>query len=101
MKTSKRERLASAERDALEQKRSAESKARKEKRKEKGRAEDIARAIQRSPSGRKAAAILKTKRGLAQKEEQANYQKTMARTVVRLGGRRKQVRAEFLAKIEE
>ncbi|MGA2618313.1 MAG: hypothetical protein ABSF26_11935 [Thermoguttaceae bacterium] len=101
MRTSKKEQLLHAERKALEQKRSQESWVRKEKRREKGRAEDAAKTIQHSPAGRKAAATLKAKRGKARKEEQANYQKTMARAAARVGGRRKQIHAEFQAKVEE
>ena len=101
MRTSKREKLVHAERKALEQKRSAVSRARREKRKEKGRAEDLAKAIQRSPAGKRATAILKTKRGIARKQEQANYQKTRARAGTRMGGRRKQIQEELREKIEE
>jgi hypothetical protein len=100
MKTSKKAQLVRAERKVLEQKRSAESKARKEKRREKGRAEDVAKAIQRTPAGKKAAETLKAKRKKGQKKEQANYQKIKARAATRLGGRRKQTQAEFQAKVE-
>jgi uncharacterized protein YbcI len=89
------------QRDALEKKRSAVSKLRREKRKAKGRAEETAKAIQRSPAGRKAVETLKAKRGAAQKKEQANYQKTQARASARMGGRRKQIHAESQAKAEE
>jgi hypothetical protein len=95
MRTSMKKQVAQEERRVLEKKRSAEGRARKEKRKEKGRAEEIAKAIQRSPAGRKAAETLKAKRGLAQKAEQANYQKTKARSATRMGGRRKQIQAEW------
>jgi hypothetical protein len=95
MRTGKRQQFVSAERKALEQERSARSKARREKRKEKGRAEETAEAIQRSPAGRKAAETLKEKSGMARKQEQANYQKTKARSATRLGGRRKQIQAEL------
>jgi hypothetical protein len=100
MRTSKGEKLVHAERKALEQKRSAISRAR-EKRKEKGRAEDFAKAIQRSPAGKKAAETLKEKRGIARKQEQANYQKTRARVSTRMGGRRKQIQGELHEKLEE
>jgi hypothetical protein len=101
MRGNKRNQLVHDDRKALEQKRSAESKVRKEKRKAKGKAEEIARAIEHSPAGRKAAAILKAKRGLAKDKEQANYQKHRARSATRLGGRRKQTQAELHDKIEE
>ena len=51
---------------------------RKEKRKAKGKAEEIAKAIKRSPAGKKAAEALKAKRGIARRKEQANYQETLA-----------------------
>ena len=79
MRTGKKEQLIHEERQGIEQKRAAESKVRKAKRKEKGKAEEIAKAIQRSLAGKKAAETLKEKRGLAQKQEQANYQKNKAR----------------------
>jgi hypothetical protein len=101
MRGNKRDRLMHQERKALEQKRLAESNLRKEKRKAKGKAEEIARAIERSPAGRKAAETLREKRGLARKKQQANYQKHRARSATRLGGRRKQTQAEFHDKIEE
>lgn len=95
MRTSKRKQSIFAELDALEAKRSAISKQRKEKRREKGKAADLARAIRRSPEGKRTAETLKEKRGIARKKEQANYQKTKARAATRLGGRRKQVQAEL------
>lgn len=101
MRGNKRAQLMRAERKALVQKRSAESKVRKEKRRTKGKAEEIAKAIECSPAGRKAAETLKEKRGVARNKEQANYQKHQARSVVRLGGRRKQIQAELHAKLEE
>lgn len=94
MRASKRKQLVQQQRKALEEKRSAESKVRKEKRKAKGKAEEIAKAITRSPAGKKAAEALKAKRGVARKKEQANYQKTRARASARIGGRRKQIQAE-------
>ena len=100
MRTSKREKLVYARRRELEAKRSALSKLRKEKRKEKGRAEDIAKAIQRSPAGKSAAAILRTKRGIARKQEQANYQKTRSRAGTRMEGRRKQIQRGLHGKLE-
>ena len=99
MRGNKRDQLMHEQRKALEQKRSAESKARKEKRKEKGKAEDIARAINRSPAGKKAAEALKEKGGIARQKEQANYQKTRARASARMGGRRKQIQGELRDKL--
>jgi hypothetical protein len=101
MRGKKKDQVMHEKRKALEQTRSAESKARKEKRKEKGKAEEIVKAIKRSPAGKKAAETLKEKRGLARKQEQANYQKTRARAATRLGGRKKQTQAELHGKIEE
>jgi hypothetical protein len=87
----KKRQLVHEQRDALEEKRSAESKARKEIRKEEGRAEETANAIQHTPAARKVAETLKAKRGAAQKKEQANYQKNQARAAARMGGKRKQL----------
>ncbi len=101
VRASERKRLVIEQRKATNKKRSAESKVRKETRKAKGKAEATAKAIQRSPAGRKAAETLKSKRGEARKKEQANYQKTTARAAARTGGRRKQIHAEFQAKVEE
>lgn len=101
MRGNKKNQLMHEEREALERTRSAESKVRKDKRKEKGKAEEIAKAIKRSPAGQKAAETLKEKRGLARKQEQANYRKTRARVANRLGGRRKHTQAELHEKIEE
>ena len=67
MRGNKRNQLMHAERKVLEQNRSGESKVRKEKRKAKGKAAEIAKAIQRSPAGRKAAETLTEKRRLAQR----------------------------------
>lgn len=100
MRGNKRDQLMHEERKILEQKRSAEGKVRKEKRKAKGKTEEIAKAIQRSPAGKKDAETLKTKRGVARKKEQANYQKTRARASARMGGRRKQLQAELQSKPE-
>ena len=100
MRTSKREKLVHAQREELEAKSSAVSKLRKEKRREKGKAADIAKAIQLSPEGRKTAETLKTKRGVARRKEQANYQEAMARAGTRLGGRRKQIEEELHDKLE-
>ena len=100
MRGNKRGQRGHEQREALEQKRSAESKARKEKRKEKGKAEDVARAIKRSPAGEKAAQALKEKRGIARKKEQANYQKTRTRASTRMGGRSKQIHGELRDKLE-
>ena len=71
MRANKKKQLVQKQRKALEAERSVESKVRKEK------------------------------RGLARKQEQANYQKTRARAATRLGGRRKQTQAELHDKIEE
>jgi hypothetical protein len=101
MRTSKREKLVHAQREELEAKRSAVSKLRKEKRREKGKAEDIAKASRRSPEGKKAAETLKTKRGIAKKKEQANYQKTRSRAETRMGGRKKLIEGELHNKLEE
>jgi hypothetical protein len=101
MRTSNREKSVHAQREELDARRSAISKLRKENRKEKGRAEDVAKAIQRSPEGRKAAATLKTKRGIARKKEQANYQKTRSRAGTRMGGRKKLIEGALRDKLEK
>ena len=101
MRGKKNKQLVQEQRKALEEKRSAESKVRKEKRKAKGKAEEIAKAIQRSPAGKKAAEILKEKRTTARKKEQSNYQKTRTRASARMGGRRKQIGEELQGKLEE
>jgi hypothetical protein len=101
MRTSTREKSVRAQRKELEAKRSAISRLRKEKRKGKGRAEEIAKAIKRSPAGKRATAILKTKRGIARKQEQANYQKTRSRAGTRMEGRRKQIQGELRGRLEE
>ena len=101
MRGNKRDQLMHEERKVLEQKRSTESKARKQTRKEKRKAEETAKALQCSPAGKKAAGALRAKRGRTIEQEQANYQKTSARATARLEGRRKQVHAEFAAKVEE
>jgi hypothetical protein len=95
MRGNKRDQLKHEERETLEQERSAESRVRREKRKAKGKADDIAKALQRSPAGKKAAAALKTKRGVAREKEQANYQRNKTRASARIGGRSKQVRSEL------
>ena len=100
MRTSTREKSVHAQRKELEAKRSAISRLRKEKRKEEVRAEDIAKAIKRSPAGKKATEALKAKRGIARKQEQANYQKTRARASTRMGGRRKQIQRELHENLE-
>jgi hypothetical protein len=101
MRANKKRQLAQQQRKALEGKRSAESKARKKTRKEKGKIERIAQATQRSPAGRQAAEARKEKRGIAREKEQTNCQKISARALARLGGRRKQILAEFQDKLEE
>jgi hypothetical protein len=90
MRGNRKKQLAQSQRKALEDERSAESKLRREKRKAKGKAQDVAKAVQRSPAGRQAAAVLKGTRGEARKKEQASYQKRRARSATRLEGRRKQ-----------
>ena len=101
MRGNKTNQLMHEQSKAVEQTRSAESKVRKDKRKEKGKAEEIAKAIKRSPTGKKAAGTLKVKRGIARKKEQANYQKTKTRASARIGGRRKQTQAELQSKPKE
>ncbi|MGA2035182.1 MAG: Na-translocating system protein MpsC family protein [Thermoguttaceae bacterium] len=101
IRANKKRQFVHEQHDALEEKRSAVSKLRKAKRKAKGKAEELAKAIQRRPAERKAAATLKAKRGAAQKKEQANYQKTQARGAARLGGRSKQIHAELQGTLEE
>ena len=101
MRGNKKSQFVQGQRKALEEKRSAESRLRKEKRKVKGRAEEIVKAIQRSPAGRKAAETLKEERGRARKKEQANYQRSSARAATRMGGRRKQIQAELHDPAEE
>lgn len=85
----------------IEDKRSEEKKERKHQRWAKGKAEELAKAIQRSPAGKKAAENLKAKRAVARRKEQANYQKTRARASMRMGGRRKQMLAEKQGMLEE
>jgi hypothetical protein len=85
MRTSNREQLVNAQRKALDAKRSTVSKLRKEKRKAEGRTREIAKAIKRSPKGKKAAESMKAKRGIARKKEQANYQKSRTRASARMG----------------
>ena len=101
VRASKRKRLVMEQRKATTEKRGADRKVRKEKRAVRGKAEEIARAERRSPEGQMAAEIVKERRGTARKKEQANYQKTGARAVARMGGRRKQIQAELHAKLEE
>jgi hypothetical protein len=101
MRANKKKQSAQKQRKPLEAKTSAASKARKEKRKAQGKAQDIVEAIKRSPAGRRAAETLKAKRGIAGKKEQANYQKSRTRASGRMGGRRKQVMAQFQDKLDE
>lgn len=101
VRASKKRRSVVQQREATKEKRSTESKVRRDKRKEKGKAEDVAKAIKCSPVGKAAAETLKTKRGVARKQEQMNYQKTRARASARLGGRRKQTLAEFQDQVEQ
>lgn len=100
VRASERRQSVVQQRKATKGKRSTESRARKEKRKATGKAEDIVRAIQRSPAGKKAAETLKETRGIARRKEQANYQKTRARLGARMGGRRKQIQTELHEKLE-
>jgi len=97
----KRKQFGMKQRKATNEKRSAKSNVRKEKRAAKGKAEEIARAKERSPEGKKAAKTLKEKRRIVREKEQAHYQETQARGSARMGGRRKQIQAEVQAKVEE
>jgi uncharacterized protein YbcI len=99
-RANKKRQFVHEQRNALEEKRSTFSKLRKAKRKAKGRAEDVAKAVQRSPAGKRVAETLKAKRGVAQQKEQADYQRTQARASARMGGRRKQIHAELQGKLE-
>ena len=101
MRGNKKKQLVREQRKELEDKRSEESKERKNQRRAKGKAEELAEAIQRSPAGKKAAKTAKAKRVIAQRKEQANYQRTNARAATRMGGRRKQTQAELHDKIGE
>ena len=101
MRGNKHKQLVLEERKILEEKRSAESKVRKETRKAKGKAEETAKAIQRSPAGKKAAETLQKKRTSGRKAEQSHYQKVRTRASARIGGRRKQVGEELQGKLEE
>ena len=85
----------------LEDKRSEEKKEKKHQRWAKGKAEELAKAVQRSPAGKKAAETLKAKRAVARTKEQANYQKTRSRASTRMGGRRKQILAEQQGMLEK
>jgi hypothetical protein len=100
VRASKKKRSVMQQREATKEKRSAETKLRRDKRKEKGKAKDVAKARKRSPEAQIAAETLKTKRGIARKQEQMNYQKTRTRASARLGGRRKQTLAEFQEQVE-
>lgn len=101
MRRNKKRQLVQSQRRTLETERSAESNLRKEKRKVTRRAQEIAKAVERSPAGQKAAETLTEKRGEARKKEQASYQKRRARSATRLGGRRKQTQTALHDKIEE
>jgi len=101
VRASKRKQVVMEQREKTKEKRGADRKVRKEKRAVRGKAEEIARAQERSPEGEKAAEIVKERRGIARKKEQANYQKTRARAAARMGGRRKQIQAELHANLEE
>ena len=100
MRGNRKKHLVRQKSTEIEDKRSEERKERKHQRWAKGKAEELAKALQRSPEGRKAAESLKAKRGVARRKQQANYQKTRSRASTRMGGRRKQVRAEQQGKLE-
>ena len=101
MRGNKKQQLVREQRKELDVKRSAVSTERKTKRKTERRAEEAAKAIQRSPAGKKAAETLTAKRGIARRKQQANYQKTSARAASRMGGRRKQIQTELRGTLEE
>ena len=101
MRGNSKNRLVREQRKEVEDKRSEASKERNSQRRAKGKAEELAEALQRSPAGKKAAETLKAKRGVARTKEQANYQKTRARALTRMGGRRKQMLAEKQEMVEE
>ena len=100
MRGHRKEQLVRQKSKEIEDKRSEERKERKHQRWAKGKAEELAKALQRSPEGRKAAENLKAKSGVARRKQQANYQKTRSRASTRMGGRRKQIRAEQQGKLE-
>jgi len=100
MRGNRKKQLVRQKSKEIEDKRSEERKERKHQRWAEGKAEELAKALQLSPEGRKAAATLKAKRGVARRKEQANYQKTRSRASTRMGGRRKQIRAEQQGKLE-
>lgn len=93
--------LVREQRKELETKRTTESLERKGKRRTKAKAEELAEGIRRSPAGKKAAEIQKAKRGIAQKQEQANYRRATSRVATRVGGRRKQLEADRLEQLDE
>ena len=95
VRASKKKQSMMEQRKTTKEKKAAERKVTKEKRTAKGEAEQIARAQERSPEGKKDAETLKEKRGIARKKEQANYQKTQARASARMGGRRRQIQADL------
>jgi len=101
MRGNRKKQLVRQKSKEIEDKRSEEKKERKHQRWAKGKAEELAKALQRSPAGRKAAETRKAKRGVARRKEQANYQKTRSRASTRMGGRRKQIRAEQRGRPEE
>jgi hypothetical protein len=100
VRASKKKQLVQKQHKTLREKRSAESKTRKEKRKVKGKAEEVAKAILRSPAGKKAAETLKEKRKVARKKEQVHYQETAARTLTRLGGKSSRLQTELHNELE-
>ena len=101
MRGNNKKQLIREQRKELEDKRSEVSKERKNQRRLKGKAEELAKAIQHTPAGKKAAETRKTKRGITRKQEQANYQKTRSRAATRMGGKTKQLRAEQQKELEE
>lgn len=89
MRGNRKRQLARQKNKQIEDKMSEERKERKHQRWAKGKAEELAKALQGSPEGTKAAETLKAKRGVARRKEQANYQKTRSRASTRNGGKTK------------
>jgi hypothetical protein len=100
MRTNKRNQMMNEQRQATARKRSAERKIRNEKRAVERKADDLVRREECSPAGRKAAETLKAKRRIVREKEHANHQKRSARASSRMGGRRKQIRAELQDRLE-
>ena len=101
MRGNRKKQLVRQKSKEIEDKRSEEKKEKKHQRWAKGKAEELAKAVQRSPAGKKAAETRKAKRVIARRQEQANYQKTRARASTRIGGRRKQLQADRQGKLEQ